>query len=49
MKPSIVNLFQQRGIEVHKVSRDVEAKNRELNLATQIDLYVLPFIAATRR
>jgi hypothetical protein len=38
IKPSIVSLFQQRGIEVHKVLRDVEAKNRELNLATQIDL-----------
>lgn len=41
IKPSVVNLFQQRGIAVHKVHGDIEANNSELGLATQIDLLVV--------
>jgi len=38
IKPSLVQLFQHRGIIVHKVYHNVEANNGELKLATQIDL-----------
>ena len=40
IKPSVVKLFQERGIEVHKVLCDIEADNK-LGLATQIDLLVV--------
>ena len=40
IKPSVVKLFQERGIAVHVVTRDVEANNPELGLAMQIDLFV---------
>jgi hypothetical protein len=41
IKPSIVRLFQERGIDVHVVTRDVEANNPALGLAMQIDLLVV--------
>jgi len=41
IKPSIVRLFQERGIMVHKVLRDIEASNPDLGLATQIDLLAI--------
>ncbi len=41
IKPSLVKLFQQRGIIVHKIHRNVEVNNSELKLATQIDLLVV--------
>jgi len=41
IKPAVVRLFQERGIPVHKVYSDVSAENPELNLATQIDLFVI--------
>ena len=41
VKPAVVRLFRERGLEVHKVVRDVEANNQELKLATQIDLLVI--------
>lgn len=41
IKPSIVRLFKERGIQVHKVFSDVSTENAELNLATQIDLLAL--------
>jgi len=41
IKPSVVKLFQERGIIVHKISGDIEADNQELGLATQIDLLVV--------
>jgi hypothetical protein len=41
IKPSVVKLFQQRGIAVDRVYRDMEANNQELGLATQIDLFVV--------
>ncbi|EIJ43178.1 hypothetical protein BegalDRAFT_2324 [Beggiatoa alba B18LD] len=41
IKPSVVQLFQERGIDVHVVTRDVEANNPKLGLATQIDLLVI--------
>jgi hypothetical protein len=41
IKPAVVKLFQTRGIEVHKVVRDIEANNPKLGLATQIDLLVI--------
>jgi hypothetical protein len=40
IKPSVVKLFQERGIAVHVVTRDVEANNPELGLEMQIDLFV---------
>ncbi len=40
IKPSVVKLFQERGIAVHVVTRDVEANRPELGLAMQIDLFV---------
>jgi len=41
IKPSVVWLFQERGIDVHAVMRDVEMNNPQLNLAMQIDLLVV--------
>lgn len=41
IKPAVVKLFQECGIEVHKVVRDIEANNPKLGLATQIDLLVI--------
>lgn len=41
VKPSVVRLFQERGIDVHVVSRNVEAKNPQLGLETEIDLLVI--------
>jgi len=41
IKPSVVRLFQERGIDVHAVMRDVEMNNPQLNLAMQIDLLVV--------
>jgi hypothetical protein len=41
IKPAVVKLFQERGIEVHKVARDIKANNPKLGLATQIDLLVI--------
>jgi hypothetical protein len=41
IKPSVVKLFQERGIEVHVVTRDVEANNPALGLAMQIDLLAM--------
>jgi hypothetical protein len=41
IKPSVVRLFQERGIPVHKTYSDVSANNPELGLATQIDLLVI--------
>lgn len=41
IKPSVVRLFQERGIMVHKVLRDIEASNPNLGLATQIDLLAI--------
>ncbi|ALG69210.1 hypothetical protein [Beggiatoa leptomitoformis] len=38
IKPNVVPLLQARGIDVHVVSRDVEADNPQLGLAMQIDL-----------
>ena len=40
IKPSVVKIFQERGIAVHMVTRDVEAHRPELGLAMQIDLFV---------
>jgi hypothetical protein len=41
VKPSIIRLFQERGINVHVVTRDVRAKNPELGLEMEIDLLVI--------
>jgi len=41
VKPAVVALFQQRGIIVHKVTRDIEANDPDLGLATQIDLLAI--------
>ncbi|EIJ44044.1 hypothetical protein BegalDRAFT_3223 [Beggiatoa alba B18LD] len=41
IKPNIVPLLQARGIDVHVVSRDVEANNPQLGLAMQIDLLAI--------
>lgn len=40
IKPAVVKLFQERGIAVHVVTRDVEVNRPELGLAMQIDLFV---------
>jgi hypothetical protein len=41
VRPAVVKLFKERGIEVHKVTRKIEANNPQLNLATEIDLLVI--------
>jgi hypothetical protein len=41
IKPSLVKLFQARGLEVYKVLRDIEANNPKLGLAMQVDLLVI--------
>jgi hypothetical protein len=41
VRPAVVKLFRERGIEVHKVIRKVEANNPQLNLETEIDLLVI--------
>jgi hypothetical protein len=41
IKPSVVRLFQERGIDIHSVMRNVETNNPQLNLAMQIDLLVV--------
>jgi len=41
IKPSVVKLFRERGIDVHKLYSDVSAENSDLNLATQIDLLIV--------
>jgi hypothetical protein len=41
VRPAVVKLFRERGIEVHKVIRKAEANNPQLNLATEIDLLVI--------
>jgi len=41
VRPAVVKLFKERGIEVHKVLRKIEANNPQLNLATEIDLLVI--------
>ncbi len=41
VRPAVVRLFKERGIEVHKVTRKIEANNPQLNLATEIDLLVI--------
>jgi len=41
VRPAVVKLFRERGIEVHKVTRKIEANNPQLNLATEIDLLVI--------
>lgn len=41
IKPSVVRLFQERGIDIHSVMRNVETHNPQLNLAMQIDLFVV--------
>ena len=41
VEPSIVRLFQERGLDVTAVMRDVKAKNPKLNLAMEIDLFAI--------
>ncbi len=41
IKPSVTRLFQERGIAVHKTASDINANNPELDLAMQIDLFVI--------
>jgi len=41
IKPAVVRLFKERGIEVHKVNQNVEVSNPDLNLAMEIDLLVV--------
>ncbi len=41
VRPAVVKLFRERGIEVHKITRKIEANNPQLNLATEIDLLVI--------
>ena len=41
IKPSVVRLFQERGIPVHKIYSDISADDPQLGLATQIDLFVV--------
>lgn len=39
--PALVRVFQARGIAVNGLNRDMSRKNPQLNLATQIDLFVI--------
>ncbi len=41
VEPSIVRLFQERGVDITAVMRDVKAKNPKLNLAMEIDLFAI--------
>jgi exonuclease VII large subunit len=41
IKPSVVRVFQEWGIPVHKIYSDMSADDPELGLATQIDLFVV--------
>ncbi len=41
IEPSVVKLFQERGIEVHVVSHNVRANNPSIGLAMEIDLFVI--------
>lgn len=41
IKPAVVRLFQERGIAVDKVTRDIEVNKPALGLAMQIDLLVV--------
>ncbi len=41
IRPSVVKLFQQRGIDVHKVNGRVEVDNPKLGLSIEIDLLVI--------
>jgi len=41
IKPAVIRLFQERGLDVDKVTRDVEANKPALGLAMQIDLLVV--------
>ena len=41
IKPSVVRLFQEQGIPVHKIYSDISADDPQLGLATQIDLFVV--------
>lgn len=39
--PSLIRVFQARGIAVNGLSRDISRRNPQLNLATQIDLFAV--------
>lgn len=39
--PSLIQIFQARGIAVNGLSRDISRRNPQLNLATQIDLFAI--------
>jgi len=41
IKPSVVRVFQEWGVPVHKIYSDMSADDPELGLATQIDLFVV--------
>jgi hypothetical protein len=41
VEPSIVRLFQERGLDVTAVMRDIKAKNPKLDLAMEIDLFAI--------
>ncbi len=41
VEPSIVRLFQERGLDVTAVMRDIKAKNPKLGLAMEIDLFAI--------
>ena len=41
LKPSVVRLFQERGIDIHSVMRNFKTHHSQLNLAIQIDLLVV--------
>lgn len=41
VEPSIVRLFQERGVDITAVMRDVKAKNPKLGLAMEIDLFAV--------
>jgi DNA-binding transcriptional MerR regulator len=41
VKPSVIKVFRERGIEVHVVTQRVQANNPELDLAMEIDLLAI--------
>jgi hypothetical protein len=41
VKPGIVRLFKERNIPINKLHQHVEAENKELGLATEIDFFVV--------
>lgn len=45
VKPATVRLFQERGLDVHRVIRYLEAKDERLKQGIEIDLFLITIAA----